>query len=111
MNILTCKGYQGCFEYDPEADLFHGEVIGLADVITFQGRSLDELKVALDESLEDYFEMCAAVGKDPQKPYSGRFNVRISPEVHQRIASKAAHDGVSLNKWVSRALEKAVQHS
>jgi len=109
MNILTCKGYQGSFEYDPEADLFHGEVIGLTDVVTFQGRSIDELKVALNESLEDYFETCADVGKDPQKPYSGRFNVRIAPEIHQRIANKAAHVGISLNKWVSKALEKAVK--
>lgn len=109
MNILICKGYQGRFEYDPEADLFHGEVIGLADVITFQGRSIDELKKALDESLEDYFELCATVGKDPQKPYSGRFNIRITPDVHQRIASQAARDGVSINKWVARTLEKAAK--
>jgi len=107
MNTLTYKGYLGRFEYDPEADLFHGDVLHLADVVTFQGRSIDELKKALADSLEDYFELCAEVGKQPQKPFSGNFNVRIPPETHQRIATRAARDGLSLNKWVTKALEKA----
>lgn len=108
MSVLTYKGYQGRFEYDPDADIFHGDVMNLADVITFQGRSIDELKQALADSIEDYLELCAEKGKDPEKPYSGRFNVRIAPEVHQRIALEAARDGLSLNNWVARTLEKAV---
>jgi predicted HicB family RNase H-like nuclease len=113
MNILTYKGYQGSFEYDPEADIFHGDVLHLTDVITFQGRSIDELKTALTDSLEDYFELCKSAGKEPQKPFSGTFNVRLNPEIHQRLAMRAARDGVSLNKWVAKALEKAVsgQHA
>ncbi len=88
MNMLTYKGYQGRFDYDPEADIFHGEVLHLTDVITFQGRSIDELKQALADSVEDYLEFCAQKGKIPEKSYSGRFNVRIAPEVHQRILSR-----------------------
>jgi len=107
MNTLSYKGYLGRFEYDPEADIFHGDVLHLSDAITFQGRSIDELKKAMAESLEDYFELCAEVGKQPQKPFSGNFNVRIPPETHQRIAARAARDGISLNKWVAKALEKA----
>ena len=109
MNTLTYKDYLGRFEYDPDADLFHGEVLNIADVVTFQGRSIDELKTALAESLEDYFELCAEIGKQPQKPFSGNFNVRIPPEIHQRAAASAARDGISLNKWVMKTLEKAVQ--
>ncbi|MGI6656298.1 MAG: type II toxin-antitoxin system HicB family antitoxin [Desulfobulbus sp.] len=109
MNILTYKGYQGSFEYDPEADIFHGDVLHLADVITFQGRSIDELKTALADSIEVYLEYCAKKGREPQKPFSGTFNVRVKPEVHQRIAMRAAESGVSINKWVARTLEKAVQ--
>lgn len=107
MNILTYKGYQGRFEYDQEADSFHGEVMNLADVVTFQGRAIDELKQALADSVEDYLEFCALKGRAPEKPYSGRFNVRIAPELHQRIALRAATDGKSLNNWVADALNQA----
>ena len=111
MSILTYKGYQGSFEYDPEADIFHGDVLHINDVITFQGRSIDELKAALAESIEVYLEYCVRKGKAPQKPFSGTFNVRLSPEIHQRLAMRAAQDGLSLNKWVADALAKAVlQH-
>ena len=107
MSILNYKGYQGKFDYDPEADIFHGEVLHLTDVITFQGRSIDELKQALADSVEDYLEFCAQKGKSPEKPYSGKFNVRIAPEVHQRIALEAAREGVSINSWVARILSNA----
>ena len=109
MSMLTYKGYQGRFDYDAEADIFHGEVLHLADVITFQGRSIDELKQALADSVEDCLECCAAKGRSPDKPFSGRFNVRIAPEMHQRIAAEAARDGISLNAWVARALASAVE--
>jgi predicted HicB family RNase H-like nuclease len=108
MSILSYKGYAGRFEYDQDADLFHGQVMNLSDIITFQGRSIDELKEALADSVEDYLEFCAEEGKMPEKPYSGRFNVRLEPQVHQRIALEAARDGLSLNNWVARALTKAV---
>jgi predicted HicB family RNase H-like nuclease len=106
MNIMTYKGYVGKFNYDEEAEIFHGDVLELTDVITFQGNSIDELKQALADSVEDYLEFCAEQGKEPQRPYSGRFNVRIKPELHQRIASRAAQDGKSLNAWVADALSK-----
>jgi len=111
--ILTYKGYQGSFEYDPDADIFHGDVLHITDVVTFQGRSIDELKKALADSIEDYFDLCKEAEKSPQKPFSGIFNVRLNPEIHQRLAVRAAHDGVSLNKWVAKTLEKAVsgQHA
>jgi predicted HicB family RNase H-like nuclease len=108
MSILTYKGYQGRFEYDQEADIFHGDVLHINDVVTFQGRSIDELKKALADSVEDYFDLCREVEKEPQKPFSGRFNVRVAPELHQQAAQSAAIEGLSLNNWVNRALEKAV---
>lgn len=108
MSVMTYKGYQGRFEYDPVADIFHGEIMHINDVVTFQGRSIDELKSALADSVEDYLEFCAEEGKVPEKPYSGRFNVRIRPEIHQRIAAEAARNGVSLNSWVAQALDRAV---
>ncbi len=79
MNTMTYKGYTGKFDYDSEVDTFHGEVLHLSDVITFQGRSIDELKQSLADSVEDYLEFCAEEGRQPRKPFSGRFNSRISP--------------------------------
>jgi predicted HicB family RNase H-like nuclease len=106
MGRMTDKGYTGVFEYYPDDNTFHGQVAGIMDVVHFTGASIDELKQALADSVEDYLEFCAEQGKEPQKPYSGRFNVRIKPELHQRIASRAAQDGKSLNAWVAEALTK-----
>lgn len=111
MSILTYKGYQGRFEYDQDADIFHGDVLHINDVVTFQGRSIDELKAALAESIEVYLEYCTRKGRPPQKPFSGSFNVRMTPDVHQQIAMRAAHDGVSLNKWVTGALAKVLNEN
>jgi len=108
MSVLTYKGYQGRFEYDPDADIFHGDVLHITDVVTFQGHSIDELKTALADSIEDYFDLCKEVGKSPQKPFSGRFNVRLTPELHQKAAQTAALEGMSLNNWVAHAVEKAI---
>ncbi len=108
MNILSYKGYQGSFEYDPDADIFHGDVLHINDVVTFQGRSIDELKAALAESIDVYLEYCERKGRAPQKPFSGSFNVRIAPEIHKSLAMQAARDGVSLNKWVANTLTEAV---
>lgn len=105
MNVLTYKGYTGIFEFYPDDNDFHGQVAGITDVV-HTGTSIDELKQALADSVEDYLEFCAEQGKEPQRPYSGRFNVRIKPELHQRIASRAAADGKSLNAWVAEALSK-----
>lgn len=106
MNVLTYKGYSGVFQYYDDDNAFHGQVAGITDVVHFTGTSIDELKQALADSVEDYLEFCAEQGKQPQRPYSGRFNVRIKPELHQRIASRAAQDGKSLNAWVAEALSK-----
>ena len=81
----------------------------LVTIDCFQGRSIDELKTAMADSIEVYLEYCAKKGREPGKPFSGNFNVRLQPEVHQRIAMMAARDGVSLNKWVAKTLEKAVK--
>jgi predicted HicB family RNase H-like nuclease len=103
------KGYEATVEFDEDAELFHGEVINLRDVITFQGSSAAELKQALAESIEDYLEFCRSRGEEPEKPFSGQFVVRAEPALHRAVSTAASREGVSLNKWVTAALERAVK--
>jgi len=108
MNTMHFNGYEAVVEFDEDADIFHGEVINLRDVITFQGQSVDELKGAFAASVEDYLAFCASRGEEPEKPFTGQFVVRTPPELHRALSSAAKRAGVSLNKWVTTALERAV---
>ncbi|MBY5819806.1 type II toxin-antitoxin system HicB family antitoxin [Rhizobium leguminosarum] len=102
------KGYEAVIEFDEEAEIFHGEVVNMRDVITFQGTSAVELKQAFADSLDNYLALCAERGEQPEKPFSGQFVVRADPTLHKALSSAAQRDGVSLNKWVTSALERAV---
>lgn len=108
MNTMRHQGYEAVVAYDEEAELFHGEVVNLRDVVTFQGRSVAELKQAFAESIEDYLAFCRERGEEPEKPYSGQFVVRVEPPLHKAAATAARRAGVSLNKWVATTLERAV---
>jgi len=105
------KGYFAKVEFDEEANIFHGEVINLRDVITFEGSTVDELRQAFQDSVDDYLEFCAERGEDPDKPYSGKFVVRVEPELHKNIAIEARKKGTSINTLVSEALSKALEES
>ena len=106
MNVITYKDYAGKFEYHDDDDVFHGRVLGVRDVLTFEGRSLDELKQALRDTIEDYLEWCKDRGKEPQKPRSGKFIVRVDPDIHSAAILAAAKEGKSLNAWVAEVLER-----
>lgn len=105
-NTLEYKGYLGVIEYDDEAGIFHGEVINLRDVITFQGACVAELRSALQDSVEDYLAFCAERGEPPEKPFSGNLPLRIDPDLHRKIYVKARQEGKSINRWISEALER-----
>jgi predicted HicB family RNase H-like nuclease len=107
--MIEYKGYRGVFEFDPSIDSFHGRVVGLQDVVTFQGRSLEELRREMANSIEDYLEFCAEVGKNPERPYRGEFLVRTTPEVHRAAAVRAEASGMSLNAWVEEAITAMVR--
>jgi len=102
---MKYKGYSGIVEFDEDAHIFHGEVIGLKDVITFQGTSVDELEQAMADSIDFYISWCEERGKEPEKPYSGKLMVRTTPEIHSRAAVAAARVGLSLNKYIEKAIE------
>jgi predicted HicB family RNase H-like nuclease len=102
---MTYKGYEAVVELDEEAGVFHGEVINTRDVITFQGTSVPELKKAFEDSVEDYIEFCRQRKEEPEKPFSGSFVVRISPDLHRHIALEAKRKGKSLNAYVTERLK------
>jgi predicted HicB family RNase H-like nuclease len=104
---MEYKGYLARVEFDDEAHLFHGEVVNIRDVITFQGKSVDELHRALRESVEDYLAFCAERRKQPEKLFSGRFTVQLSPEAHRRIVFAAERAGKRLDSWVAEVLGQA----
>lgn len=108
MSVMHYKTYEAVVEFDEEAEIFHGEVVNLRDVITFQGASAAELKQAFADSVEDYLAFCAERGEEPEKPFSGQFVVRAEPGQHKAFSSAAKREGVSLNKWVTTTLERAV---
>lgn len=102
--MIEYKGYIGIINYDSDAKIFHGDVINTKDVITFQGISVEEIEKALKDSVDDYLKWCEEEGEIPEKPYSGKFNLRISPELHKKIAIASRKMNLSLNKFVEKAL-------
>ena len=98
--MLRYKGYTGHVEYDDEGKIFHGEVLDTRDVITFQGKNVKEIEEAFRNSIDDYLDFCLERGEKPDKPFSGKFIVRMSPKLHHRLYIKAAREGKSINKWV-----------
>ncbi len=106
--MMEYKGYIGKVEFDDEANLFHGEVINLRDVITFQGESVHEIRQAFQESVDDYLAFCAERHEEPEKPFSGTFTVRVPPELHRNIYLQARLANQSLNSWVSEVFEQQV---
>ena len=107
--MLNYKGYTGRVEFDDEAGLFHGEVLDLKDVVTFQGRTVEELERAFRESVEDYFAFCQERGEVPDKPFSGRLMLRLPPALHREIYVRAQRKGKSLNQWIADQLSTAVE--
>jgi predicted HicB family RNase H-like nuclease len=105
--MMEHNGFWADVQFDDAAGLFHGEVINMRDVVTFQGRTVAELRKAFRESLEDYVEFCAQRGEEPEKPFSGKFVVRLSPELHREITIAARRRGRSVNAWVSEHLAQS----
>jgi predicted HicB family RNase H-like nuclease len=105
--MLKYKGYTGQVELDSEAGVFHGEVLDTRDVITFEGTTVEELEQAFRDSIDDYLEFCHERGDEPDKPFSGRLMVRLSPELHRRLFIDARSSGKSLNQLISDRLTHA----
>jgi predicted HicB family RNase H-like nuclease len=103
---MKYKNYEAFVTYDEDARIFHGEVLHLRDVITFQGESVNELEQTFHDSVDDYLEFCKERGEKPEKPYSGKFLLRLDPELHKKITSVAYKRNLSVNSLVAEVLEQ-----
>ena len=105
--MLSYKGYTGFVEFDDESRIFHGEILDTRDVITFQGESVKEIEKAFRESIDDYLHFCKERGEEPEKPFSGKFVLRMPSVLHHQLYLKARKKGKSLNKWIIDILSDA----
>ena len=106
-NTMSYKGYSARIEYDDEDGIFTGRIAGIRDGVGFHAETVDGLREAFHEAVEDYIETCAKVGKEPEKAFSGQVMFRISPEVHRKAALAAELSGKSLNQWAEEVLARA----
>ena len=104
--MMKYQGYAGVVELDEGLGVFFGRVIGLRDVITFQGSSVTEVVQAFHDSVDDYLEFCAERGESPEKPYSGQFVLRVDPQLHGAMAREAEARSTSLNALIEDTLER-----
>lgn len=108
-NTMTYKGYAARIDYDDDDAIFTGRIAGISDTVGFHADTVEDLRAAFHEAVEDYLETCARIGKDPQKTYSGQVMFRVSPEVHRKAALAAELAGKSLNQWAEEVLGRAAQ--
>jgi len=106
-NIIEIDGYKAAVSYDPEIEMFRGEFIGVNGGADFYAKDAEGLKKEGAVSLKVFLEMCAEDGVSPRKEYSGKFNVRIDPSLHEEVSAAAASTGKSLNQWIADTLKQA----
>ena len=102
---MEYDGYHAKIEYDQVDQIFVGNVIGINDSIGFHGKSVQELQEKFKTAIEDYVEFCKQAGKNPEREFKGSFNVRLKPEQHKKVALYAANEGITINQFVSRAID------
>ena len=108
MNLMEINGYKAVINYDPEIEMFRGEFIGLNGGADFYASDIDGLRREGETSLKVFLEMCKEDGVEPRKAFSGKFNLRVSPELHARLVTRATAEGKSLNKWVADLLDESI---
>lgn len=107
MSVMTYRGHSARVDYDADDEIFFGRVAGIRDGVGFHADTVADLKAAFHEAVDDYLATCSRVGKEPQKPYSGKVMFRVKPEIHRRAALAAELSGKSLNQWAEEVLEEA----
>lgn len=108
MNTMKINGFQAKIEYDSEIDLFRGEFLGLNGGADFYANDIEGLHKEGKISLQVFLDMCKEKGIVPRKDFSGKFTLRVSPEIHEKLALRAAASGSSLNKWIVETLDQVI---
>jgi predicted HicB family RNase H-like nuclease len=106
---MTYKDYSARIDYDDEDEIFTGQVAGIRDGVGFHGDSVESLREAFHEAVDDYIETCQRLSKPPQKAYSGQMMFRVKPDIHRKAAVAAELSGKSLNQWAEEVLERAAE--
>ena len=109
-DILQYKNYYASVHFSAVDEVFYGKILGINDLVSFEGFSVKELKKAFEEAVEDYLETCIEIGKMPEKTYKGTFNVRVPSELHKEASLFAAVHNITLNQFVKAALSFTLQH-
>jgi predicted HicB family RNase H-like nuclease len=107
MSTMTFKGYTARVDIDARDNLLVGHLLGVRDIVGFHAEDVAGLRSAFEEAVTDYLDACAKVGKQPEKPASGKLMLRVAPEIHSAALIAAQASGVSLNQWAARALQAA----
>ena len=107
MNEMTYQNYSAKVEYDPIDKIFVGHIIGIRDIVSFHGSTVEELESAFREAVDHYLEICEKIGQQPQRSYSGKLTLRVPPEVHMAVATAAEINSKSINQWATDILKQA----
>ena len=107
-NTMEYKGYLGSVEFSEEDALFYGKVLGIRALISYEGSNAQELVTDFHSAVNDYLELCAHQGKEPERAYKGSFNVRISPELHKQAVVAAMAHNMTLNSFVESSIAQAL---
>ena len=110
-DVLEYKSYYATIHYSAEDEIFYGKLIGVNDLISFEGVSVIEIKEAFREAVDDYIETCRELGKEAEKPYKGSFNVRIPSDLHKQAVIQAASKNMSLNDFVRLAIDYTIRRA
>ncbi|MFM5364050.1 type II toxin-antitoxin system HicB family antitoxin [Aeromonas veronii] len=104
--LMNYKGFYGSIDHDLDEGVLFGKIECINDLITYEAESVRDLQAAFRDAVDDYIETCKAIGKSPEKPMSGSFNIRIGQDLHKKVFIAATSDGKSINDYIKSALEQ-----
>ncbi len=108
--VLEYNGFIGSVDFSLEDQILFGGLLHINDLVTYEGETIQELEEAFQEAVEEYIELCKECDKEPEKPFKGVFNVRVSPETHKKAVFEAEKRGMTLNQFVGEAIQKSIEN-